>query len=85
MELPPSWFVKSEYDLGRVSKLPRGGERSWEAAGKIFFRFPSITILTLTPAPLGSLETLPRSRSLLQTKMVPVPSKRTGLENPTEK
>ena len=26
---------KSEYDLGRVSKLPRGGERSWEAAGKI--------------------------------------------------
>ena len=26
---------KSERDLGRVSKLPRGGERSWEAAGKI--------------------------------------------------
>ena len=26
---------ESEYDLGRVSKLPRGGERSWEAAGKI--------------------------------------------------
>ena len=24
MELPPSWFVKSERDLGRVSKLPRG-------------------------------------------------------------
>ena len=26
---------KSERDLGRVSKLPRGGERSWEVAGKI--------------------------------------------------
>ena len=26
---------KSKRDLGRVSKLPRGGERSWEAAGKI--------------------------------------------------
>ena len=71
---------KSERDLGRVSKLPRGGEQSWEAVGKIFFRFPSIT-----PAPLGSLDTLPRSRSLLQTKMAAVPSKRTGLENPTEK
>ena len=23
---------KSEYDLGRVSKLPRGGERSWETS-----------------------------------------------------
>ena len=34
---------KSKRDLGRVSKLPRGGERSWEAAGK-FFRFPSLTI-----------------------------------------
>ena len=34
---------KSERDLGRVSKLPRGGERSWEAAGKNF-RFPSLTI-----------------------------------------
>ena len=26
---------KSKRDLGRVSKLPRGGERSWEATGKI--------------------------------------------------
>ena len=26
---------KIERDLGRVSKLPRGGERSWEVAGKI--------------------------------------------------
>ena len=25
---------KSKHDLGRVSKLPRGGEQSWEAAGK---------------------------------------------------
>ena len=48
---------KSERDLGRVSKLPWGGERSWEAAGKIFFRCPSLTQLTPTPAPLGSLDT----------------------------
>ena len=34
---------------------------------------------------LRSLDTLPRSRSLLQTKMAAVPSKRTSLENPTEK
>ena len=27
-------ICKSERDLGRVSKLPKGGERSWEAAGK---------------------------------------------------
>ena len=60
--------------------------RRWEAVTvPLFFRFPSITILTPTPAPLGSLDTLPRSRSLLQTKMAAVPSKRTGLENPTEK
>ena len=30
----PVRFGISERDLGRVSKLPRGGERSWEAAGK---------------------------------------------------
>ena len=51
---------KSERDLGRVSKL----------------HFPSPTILTPTPAPLGSLDTLPRSRSLLQTKMAAIPSSR---------
>ena len=44
---------KSERDLGRLSKLPRGGEWSLEAAGKI--------------------------------GMAAVPSKHTGLENPTEK
>ena len=60
--------------------------RQWEVVTvPLFFRFPSLTILTPTPAPLGSLDTLPRSRSLLQTKMAVVPSKRTGLENPTEK
>ena len=75
---------KSERDLGRLSKLPRGGEWSWRRREN-FFRFPSPTILTPTPAPLGSLDTLPRSHSLLQTKMAAVPSKRTGLENPTEK
>ena len=36
------------------------------------------------PAPFGSLDILPRSRSLLQTKMAAAPSKRTSLENPTE-
>ena len=76
---------KSERDLGRVSKLPRGGERNSEAAGKIFFRLPSPTQLNPTPASLGSLDALPRSRSLLQTKMAAAPSKRTSLENPTEK
>ena len=34
---------------------------------------------------LGSLDTLPRLRSLLQTKMAAVQSKRTSLENRTEK
>ena len=42
-------------------------------------------LLTPTPAPLGSLDTLPRSHSLLQAKIAVIPSKRTGLENPTEK
>ena len=38
-----------------------------------------------TPAPLGILDTLPRLRSLLQTKMAAVQSKLASLENPTEK
>ena len=33
----------------------------------------------------NSLDTLPRSRLLLQTKMAAAPSKPTGLENLTEK
>ena len=36
-------------------------------------------------APLSSSDTLPRLRSLLQTKMAGVRSKRTSLENPREK
>ena len=44
-----------------------------------------VECLTPTPAPLGSLDTLPKSCSLLQAKMVAAPSKRTSLENPTEK
>ena len=36
------------------------------------------------PAPLGSIDTIPRLRSLLQTKMAVVPPKRMNLENPTE-
>ena len=39
----------------------------------------------LRSPPLGSLDTLPRSRSPLQTKTAAAPSKRTTLENPTEK
>ena len=62
------FVCKSERDLGRVSKLPRGGERSWP-----------------NPALLSSLDTLPRSPSLLQTKMVAAPSKHTSLENPKKK
>ena len=73
MELPPSWIVKASAIGGEC--LNYWGEGT----------FPSPTILTPTPAPLGSLDTLPRSRSLLQTKMAAIPSKRTGLENPTEK
>ena len=34
-----------------------------------------------TPAPLGSSDTLPRSRSLLQTKMATAPSEHTSLDN----
>ena len=49
--------ILRERDQGRVSKLPRG-------AG-----LPSPTKLIPTLAPLGSLGFLPRSRSLLQTKM----------------
>ena len=44
---------KIERELGRVSKLQRGGERSYGAAGKQ-------TILTTIPNPLGCLDTIPR-------------------------
>ena len=68
----------SERDLGRVSKLPRGAGVGVSMVGggeakKIIFPAAS----QLRSPPLGSLDTLPRSRS-------PIP-KRTGLENPTEK
>ena len=39
----------------------------------------------VTPVPLGILDTLPRLRSLLQTKMTAVQSKLASPENPTEK
>ena len=76
---------KSERDLGRVSKLPRGAGVgvSIVREGKRKNIFPAAS--QLRSPPLGSLDTLPRSRSLLQTKMAAAPSKRTGLENPTEK
>ena len=42
------------------------------------------TQCTLTRGALGSLNTLPRLRSPLETKMATVRSKRTSLESPTE-
>ena len=76
---------KSERDLGRVSKLPRGAGVSVSIVieGKRKNIFPAAS--QLRSPPLGSLDTLPRSYSLLQTKMAAAPSKLTGLENPTEK
>ena len=67
----------SERDLGRVSKLPRGAGVgvSIVGEGKRKNIFPAAS--QLRSPPLGSLDTLPRSRSLIP--------KRTGLENPTEK
>ena len=56
---------KGERDLLRVSKLPR-------RAGERESGSAGVGV---------SLDTLPRSRSLLQTKMAAVPTKR----NPTEK
>ena len=64
---------KSERDLGKVSKLPRGA-----GVGASIVREGK-------QKNLGSLDTLPRSYLLLQTKMEAAPSKRTGLENPTGK
>ena len=76
---------KSERNLGRVSKLPRGAGVgvSIVGDGKRKNIFPAAS--QLRSPPLGSLDTLPRLRSLLQTKMGAAPSKHTGLENPTEK
>ena len=61
---------KIERDLGRVSKLPRGGERSWEAAGTIltlpltdytnthsrFRHFPQIALAFTNQDGDGSIE-----------------------------
>ena len=69
---------KSERDLRTVSKLPRG------AGVGVSVVMEGKPPPNSAPLPLGSLDTLPRSRSLLQTKMEAAPSKRTGLE-PTEK
>ena len=75
-------LAKSERDLGRGSKLPRGAGVgvSIVSEGK-----RKTAASQLRSPPLGSLDTLPRSRSILQTKMVAAPSNRAGLENPTEK
>ena len=67
-------------NLGRVSKLLRGA-----GVGRRFSRSSTPTQRTLTRDLLGSLDTLPRLRSPLQMKMAGVRSKRTSLENPTEK
>ena len=65
----------SERDLGRVSKLPRGAGVGVSIVGEGKPIFPAASQLRFPP--LGSLDTLPRMRSLIP--------KRTGLENPTEK
>ena len=73
---------KSERDLGRVSKLPRGAGVGVSYVGEGKRRLP-----TPLPSPryIHSLDTLPRLRSFLQTKVAAAPSKRTGIKNPTEK
>ena len=68
---------KGERNLWRVPKLLTGGG-SGEAA-------PPRLLNVLTRAPLGSLGTLPRLRSPLQTKMAEVRSKHMSFKNPTEK
>ena len=59
MVLPPSWFVKASAIWGEYLNY-RG-----EGSGIGRQRDPFLTQLTPTPAPLGSLDTLPRSRSPL--------------------
>ena len=71
---------KSERDLGRVSKLPRGAGVSVSIVSEGIGKRKNRGYQLRSP-PLGSLDTLPRSRSILQTKMVAAPSNR----NPTEK
>ena len=68
-ELPPSLFVRASATWGECQKLPRGHAPQ----------------CNLTRPPSVVFDTLPRLRSLLQTKMAAVQSKRTSLENPTEK
>lgn len=63
-------FCNGEHNLGRASKPPKGAS----SQGKLF---PS--------PPPGSLDTLPRLCLSLLTKMAAVVSKRTNLQNPTEK
>ena len=74
--------------LGRVSKLLRGAEVGRRRDKLLIFSLllPHSTYsCTLTRVPLGSLDTLPRLRSPLQTKMEGTRSQRTSLENSTEK
>ena len=78
IELPPSWFVRANATWEECLNY-RGGpsQVTLRSVKNKYFsrRLP-------TPGPLGSLNTLPRLCSLLQTKMVAVQSKRTSLENP---
>ena len=73
MELPPSWFVKASVIWGEC--LNYQGEPGW---GLVELGRGSLPL----PAPLGSLDTLPRSCS---RNMAAAPSKPTSLESPTEK
>ena len=74
MELPPSWFVQANAIWGEC--LNYRGEREWglieRGRGSEKIIFPAAS--QLRSPPLGSLDTLPRSRSLLQTKMAAAPS-----------
>ena len=79
MELLPSWTSAM---WGECLNYRRELSESQAAAAAIF---SLSTQLTPTPAPLGSLDTPPRSRLLLQTKMAATSSKCTSLENPMEK
>ena len=91
MELPPSWFVKASATWGECLNYRGERERDFVELGRGSEKiekniFPAAS--QLCSPPLGSLDTLPRSRSLSQTKMAAMaaaPLKRTSLDNISEK
>ena len=64
MEPPPSWFVIASAIWGECLNYRGEGSGVGRRREVIF----SLPLTDYTPPPLGSLDTLPRSRSLLQTK-----------------